>query len=77
MKNYDFLNWFKANMFPVVVIIGTIIDQSTDILNELFVQMNAPLWVPTLIRLLAVCIGSFKLYYSTSPKDKKDATKTT
>ena len=70
MKNYNFLNWFKTNMFPVFVVIGTIIDQTTDILNELFVQLEAPLWIATLIRLLAVCIGSFKLYYSTSPKDK-------
>jgi hypothetical protein len=72
MKNYNILNWFKVNMFPVLVVIGTIIDQTTDILNELFTQLDAPLWIPTLIRLLAVCIGSFKLYYSTSPKYVKN-----
>jgi hypothetical protein len=77
MKNYNILDWFKANMFPVFVIIGTIIDQTTDILNELFTQLDAPLWIPTLIRLIAVCIGSFKLYYSTSPKDIKDDNSTT
>lgn len=76
MKNYNILNWFKKNAFPVIVVIATIIDQTTDILNELFTQLNAPLWILSCIRLLAVCIGSFKLYYSTSPKDRKDATET-
>lgn len=77
MKNYNFLSWFKINMLPVFVVIGAIIDQTTDILNDLFLQLNAPLWIPTLIRFLTICIGSFKLYYSTSPKDRKNAFKTT
>ena len=77
MKNYNILNWFKVNMFPVLVVIGAIIDQTTDILNELFIQLNAPLWIPTLVRLIAVCIGTFKLYYSTGPKGIKYDNSTT
>jgi hypothetical protein len=66
MKNNIVYNWIKENILPVVLIIGGIIDQTTDLLVQLLLEVNAPAWVGTLLRIIIISIGAFKLYYTNS-----------
>jgi hypothetical protein len=64
MKDNAVYTWIKENILPIVLIIGGIIDQTTDLLVQLLSEVNAPAWVGTLLRIIIISIGSFKLYYT-------------
>ena len=66
MKNNLVYNWIKNNILPIVLVIGGIIDQTTDLLVQLLSEVNAPAWVGTLLRIIIISIGAFKLYYTES-----------
>jgi hypothetical protein len=62
--------YVKKNVYPILMIIGGIIDQTTDLLAQLLIEINAPAWCATILRILIISFGAFKLYYSV-PKDTK------
>jgi hypothetical protein len=62
--------YINRNVYPILLIIGGIIDQTTDLLAQLLVEVNAPTWCATALRILIISFGAFKLYYSV-PKDKE------
>lgn len=66
MKDNVIYNWIKNNILPIVLVIGGIIDQTTDLLVQLLSEVNAPAWVGTLLRIIIISIGAFKLYYTES-----------
>lgn len=66
MKDNAIYNWIKDHILPIVLIIGGIIDQTTDLLVQLLSEVNAPAWVGTLLRIIIISIGAFKLYYTES-----------
>lgn len=61
--------YVSRNIYPILLIIGGIIDQTTDLLAQLLIEINAPSWCATLLRILVISFGAFKLYYSV-PKEK-------
>jgi hypothetical protein len=61
------INFFKKNLFPILIVIGGIVDQTTDLLVQLISELNAPSWVATFFRILVISFGAFRLYYSQSP----------
>lgn len=71
MKDNVIYNWIKNNILPIVLVIGGIIDQTTDLLVQLLSEVNAPAWVGTLLRIIIISIGAFKLYYTESNNDIK------
>jgi len=61
------IDFLKKNLFPILIVIGGIIDQTTDLLVQLISELNAPSWVATLLRIAVISFGAFRLYYSASP----------
>lgn len=68
MKDNVVYNWIKDNILPIVLVIGSIIDQTTDLLVQLLSDINAPAWAGTLLRIIIISFAAFKLYY-TNPKN--------
>jgi hypothetical protein len=66
MKENKIYSWVKENILPIVLVIGGIIDQTTDLLVQLLSEINAPVWIGTLLRIIIIFIGAFKLYYTNS-----------
>ena len=66
IKNNVIYNWTKDHILPIVFIIGGIIDETTDLLVQLLSEVNAPAWIGTLLRIIIISIGAFKLYYTNS-----------
>lgn len=64
------MNFLKRNLFPILIVIGGIIDQTTDLLVQLITELNAPSWVATLFRVVVISFGAFRLYYATAPTRK-------
>ncbi len=72
MKDNIVYNWIKDNILPIVLVIGGIIDQTTDLLVQLLSELNAPVWAGTILRIIIISFAAFKLYYSdVSKKSKK------
>lgn len=63
-------NWIKDRFLPIILVILGTIDQSTNLMLELLKEINAPLWVGTLLRIFVMAYGSFKLFYAKSPNNK-------
>jgi hypothetical protein len=63
--------FIKKHFLPIILILGGIIDQSTDLFVQLLTEINAPAWVATLFRISVVIVGALKLYFTTSPNGKK------
>jgi hypothetical protein len=70
-KTTNLKNWIKKNIVPLLFVIGGIIDQSTDLLVQLLYDLEAPVWVGTVIRIFIMTFGAFKLFYSI-PKYKRN-----
>jgi hypothetical protein len=51
---------------PIIVILLGALDESTDLIVNLLNEVHAPLWVSTLIKILALRYVAFKLYYTDS-----------
>jgi hypothetical protein len=67
----DFVyNWIKDNILPIVLVVGGIIDQTTDLLVQLLSEINAPAWAGTLLRIIIISIAAFKLYYTDGNKKR-------
>lgn len=52
----------KKHILPIILIILGVIDQSTDLLTELLNQLNAPLYVGTIFKILVIILGTLKIY---------------
>ena len=64
------INYVKSHILPIILVIGGIIDQTTDLLAQFLVDVNAPAWTPTLLRIVIITFGAVKLYIMT-PNLKK------
>lgn len=62
----------KQHYLPIILIILGVIDQSTDLLVQFLHEVNAPIWCGTLLRIIVVSFGGFKLYITNSNKLNKD-----
>jgi len=62
------IDFIKKHFLPILLVIGGVIDQSTDLFVQLLNELNAPSWVATLFRIAVISFGAFRLYYATSPK---------
>lgn len=71
MKDNIVYNWIKDNILPIVLVIGGIIDQTTDLLVQLLSEVNAPIWAGTILRIIIISFAAFKLYYSDASKKSK------
>ena len=65
------INYIKTHILPILLVIGGVIDQSTDLLAQLLTDLNTPTWCPTLFRIIVISFGAFKLYYTIPKKIKK------
>ena len=70
MKLITFIKYVKAHILPIALVIGGIIDQTTDLLAQFLIDIEAPVWAPTLLRIVIISFGAVKLYIST-PNLKK------
>ena len=70
MKNNVVYNWVKDHILPIVLVVGGIIDQTTDLLVQLLSEINAPAWAGTLLRIIIISIAAFKLYYTAGNKKR-------
>lgn len=70
MKNNVVYNWIKDHILPIVLVVGGIIDQTTDLLVQLLSEINAPAWAGTLLRIIIISIAAFKLYYTDASKKR-------
>lgn len=70
MKNNVVYNWVKDHILPIVLVVGGIIDQTTDLLVQLLSEINAPAWAGTLLRIIIISIAAFKLYYTDASKKR-------
>lgn len=64
MKNNSVYIWVKDNILPILLVIGGIIDQTTDLLVQLLLELDAPAWTGTLLRIIIISFAAFKLYYT-------------
>jgi hypothetical protein len=53
---------------PILLVIGGIIDQTTDLLVQFLNEINAPIWCGTLLRIVIISVGSIKLYLTNTTK---------
>jgi hypothetical protein len=65
------IKYIKERTLPILFVIGGIIDQSTDLLAQLLMDLNFPSWGTALLRIVIISFGAFKLYYTTPVKNKK------
>ena len=52
----------RKHMLPIVLVVLGIIDQSTNLLSDLLIQINAPLWTGTILKIVIISFGALKLY---------------
>lgn len=71
MKQNNLTKWFKNNILPVLFIIGGIIAETTDLIVQLLNDLNAPLWIGTIFKIIVMTFAAFRLYYSI-PKYKRN-----
>ena len=50
----------KENALIIIIIIGGIIDATTDLLVQLLQDIEAPLWTGTMLRIIIISIGVIK-----------------
>jgi len=70
MKTIIILNWIKKHILPLLLVIMGVVDQTTNLLIQLLGEIKAPTWVGTLLRIIIISIGAFKLYYTDAKKNK-------
>lgn len=61
------IDYAIKHWLPIVFIIGGIIDQNTDLMVQFIQEINLPAWYGSLLRIIVITVGSFKLYL-TKPK---------
>lgn len=64
------IKYIKKYIFPVLVIIGAIVDISTNLFKDFFTYMDTPLWVSTGLRILIAMAAIARLYYTIVSLDK-------
>lgn len=52
----------NKKLFPIVLVLLGILDQSTDLFSQLLVQLNTPEWVGTIFKIFIIIVGAFKIY---------------
>lgn len=55
-------NWVKSHIFAISLVVGGILDQTTDLLAQFLLEINAPSWSATLLRILIISFGAIRLY---------------
>ena len=61
------IDYIRIHWFPILFVLGGIIDQNTDLMVQFLQEINFPAWCGTLLRIIVITMGSFKLY-KTKPK---------
>lgn len=69
-----FIDWIKKHVFAISLVLGGILDQTTDLLAQFLIEINAPSWSATLLRILIISFGAIRLYYA-KPFEKKSTAK--
>jgi len=66
-------SWLKKHILAISLVVGGILDQTTDLLTQLLLELNAPNWTATLLRILIISFGAIRLYlakpFENSSKD--------
>jgi len=52
----------NKKLFPIILVLLGILDQSTDLFSQLLVQLNTPEWVGTIFKIFIIIVGAFKIY---------------
>ncbi len=65
------LAYLKKHYLPIILVIGGIIDQTTDLLVQLLSEVNAPAYYGTILRIIVITVGAIKLYLTSNNKSKK------
>lgn len=65
------LAYLKEHYLPIVLVLGGIIDQSTDLLVQLLSELNAPAYYGTILRIIVITFGAIKLYVTTKKQKVK------
>lgn len=52
----------NKKLFPIILVLLGILDQSTDLFSQLLVQLNTPEWVGTMFKIFIITVGAFKIY---------------
>lgn len=60
----------KKNILPILLILCGVIDQSTDLMIQFLNEIGAKQWIGTLIRIIVITIGAFRLYLTAPPVKK-------
>ena len=71
MKKENIKIWLKNNVLPMLFIFGGIIAETTDLIVQLLQDLDAPLWIGTLFKIIVMTFAAFRLYYSI-PKYKRN-----
>ena len=62
--------WLKKHLLAISLILGGILDQTTDLLPQLLIELDAPDWTATLLRIVIISLGAIRLYLA-KPYDKE------
>jgi hypothetical protein len=65
----------KKYIFPILVVLGGIIDLTTNLFKDFFVYMDIPLWVSVGIRVLLALCAAARLYYTITSIEKNTCDK--
>jgi len=65
------IEFLKKHALPILLVIGGIIDQTTDLLVGILEDLNAPDWSAKLLRVTIIAFGAIRLYFSTSPNQSQ------
>jgi hypothetical protein len=52
----------RNHILPFILVVLGILDQSTDLFTDLLRQLNAPLYVGTIFKILIIILGAVKIY---------------
>jgi hypothetical protein len=52
----------RNHIVPFILVVLGILDQSTDLFTDLLSQLNAPLYVGTIFKILIIILGAVKIY---------------
>ena len=61
----------KTHWLPILLLIGGILDQSTDLMAQFLKEIEAPDYYATLFRIFVISFGGIKLYLTQPPEKQK------
>lgn len=66
------IKFLKKHILPILLVLGGIIDQTTDLFVQMLNELNAPSWTATFFRIFVIFFGAIRLYYATAPNSKRE-----